>query len=101
MDIEFRSLEELYARLKPALRTKRMELRRTGYTYITEEDIWNYLKDKKWKSARDLELHDMVDDVLNCDALYVDDYLKGKLNQKNRMLYFDNVGDDKYEEEEK
>lgn len=102
MEIEFHSLEELYDRLKPALRTKKVEMRRNGFTYIKEEDIWNYLKEKKWKSASNLGLHDMVDDVLNCDELYIDSYLKEKLNDKNRIIYFDTlVGDDNSEKEEK
>lgn len=101
MEIEFSSLEELYSRLKPALRTKCMEMKRQGFSYITEEDIWNYLKEKKWKNATNLELHEMVDDVLNCDDLYVDSYVKEKLNKKHRTLYFDDVGDEKDEKETK
>ena len=34
MDIKFNSLEELYNRLKPALRTKVIEMHRNGYDYI-------------------------------------------------------------------
>ena len=43
MDIEFSSKEELYQRVKPALKAKTMELKRVGYSYIREIDIWNYL----------------------------------------------------------
>lgn len=102
MDIEFQSLEELYKRLTPALRAKCAEMRREGFTYIKEEDIWNYFKEMKWKSAYNLGLHEMVDDVLNCDSLYIDSYLKEKLNLKNRHVYFDTfVGDDEDEKEKK
>ena len=48
MDITFSSLEELYNRIKPALRTKKEEMKRNGYIYVKEADIWNYLKEKKW-----------------------------------------------------
>lgn len=98
-DIVFNSLEELYIRLKPALSARKSELTRNGLNYITEEDIWNYFKENKWKNAHNLNLHQMVSDIFNCDEILVDDYLKGKLNQKNRTLYFnDNSEDDKNEE---
>ncbi len=88
MEIEFNSLEELYNRLKPALVTKKNEMNRNGYKYIKIEDIWNYLKEIKWKKAKDLSLYEMVSDVLNVDDLLIDDYLKQKLNLKKRELYF-------------
>ena len=44
MELEFSSVEELYNRLKPALRTKLSELSEYGYGYLKIEDIWNYLK---------------------------------------------------------
>jgi hypothetical protein len=76
MDLEFKSLTELYLRMKPALRTKKRELYRGGYKYIKEEDIWNYLKETSWKSACDLALYKMVSDVLNINALELDEYMK-------------------------
>ena len=88
MEIEFNSLEELYNRLKPALTTKKNEMNRNGYKYIKIEDIWNYLKEIKWKKAKDLSLYEMVSDVLNIDDLLIDDYLKQKFNLKNREIYF-------------
>ena len=89
MDLEFKSLEELYNRLRPALNTKMSELKANGYGYLKPEDIWNYLKEKKWKSSHDLMLSDMVSDILNCDNALVDDYFKEKINEKNRKVYFD------------
>lgn len=98
-DIVFNSLQELYIRLKPALLARVSELHRNGFNYITEEDIWNYFKENKWKRSNNLNLHEMVSDIFNCDEILVDDYVKGKLNQKNRTLYFDdNSEDDKNEE---
>lgn len=52
MEVEFNSLEELYQRIKPALTTKKEEMRRSGYVYIKEEDIWNYLKEVKWLNSK-------------------------------------------------
>ena len=87
--MEFSTLEELYNRLKPALRTKKTELKENGYGYLKIEDIWNYLKENKWKKSTNLSLNDMVSDILNADNLLIDDYFKDKLNDKNRKIYFD------------
>lgn len=87
MDLEFNNLSELYERLKPALRTKKNEMNRRGYTYIRLEDIWNYLKEVKWKRASDLSLHEMVSDVLNTQDETIDAYLKQKLKSTNREIY--------------
>lgn len=46
---EFRNLEELYNRIKPALYSKVEELKRNHISYIKEEDIWNYLSSTVWK----------------------------------------------------
>ena len=89
MDIEFNSLEELYNRIKPALSAKKEELRRNGFDYIKEDDVWNYLKEVKWKGSSNLKLYQMVNDVLNTDNRVIDDYLKKNLNMTDRHIYFD------------
>lgn len=89
MDIEFTSVKELYDRLTPALRTKKNEMKRCGYSYIKEEDIWNYLKQIKWQNATDLSLYEMVNDVLNTDNETIDTYIKQKLKNEKRELYLD------------
>jgi len=89
MEVEFKSASELYDRLKPALTTKVEEMRRNGYLYIKEEDVWNYLKEVKWVKSVNLELYQMVSDVLNSDDVSIDNYLKEKLNLRNRKIYFE------------
>ena len=89
-EIKFDSLEELYKRIKPALITKKNEMHRDGYIYIKEEDIWNYLKEVKWENAKGLSLYEMTSDILNTDNLIIDNYLKEKLNLRNRKVYFEN-----------
>lgn len=89
MDIEFNSLQELYNRIKPALKTKMRELHRIGYDYIKEEDIWNYLKETKWMRANDLMLSDMVNDILNSDEIAIDKYMKNKLKVSTRSVYLE------------
>ena len=89
MDIEFNSVNELYKRIEPALRTKKGEMERIGFSYIKEEDIWNYLKEIKWKQSINLSLAEMVDDILNTDELIIDSYLKEKLKKTNRKTYLE------------
>lgn len=82
MDIEFNSIKELYERLLPALNTKVTELKRYDLDYIKKEDIWNYLKDKKWSKANNLLLYEMVDDILNLDNYEIDEYVKEEIRKK-------------------
>lgn len=89
MDFEINSLEELYQRLKPALLTKKSEMHRNGFNYIVEADIWNYLKEIKWRKSNNLSLYEMVNDVLNTDNNLIDSYFKDKLNANDRIIYFD------------
>ena len=49
-----------------------------GINYIDEFDIWKYLGMKKWKSASDLLLYQMVDDIINVDNFVLADYYKNK-----------------------
>ena len=74
MDITFASKEELYKRVKPALRTKINEFKKLGYSYIKETDIWNFLIKKKWKNGNQLCLADIVSDIMHVQKEEVDDY---------------------------
>ncbi|MFA5602598.1 MAG: post-transcriptional regulator [Bacilli bacterium] len=89
MNIEFNSLVELYERLKPAITTKQREFKRLGYDYIKTEDIWNFLKEKKWLKANDLGLHQMVSDIFDLTEYEIDSYVKEKLSSRDRNIYFD------------
>jgi len=79
--MEFSSIAELYARLEPALNAKVADLYRNGIDYIKKEDIWNYLKIKKWQKASNLLLYQMVDDILNTDNVLIDNYVKDNLKK--------------------
>lgn len=78
--IEFRSVKELYDRVKPALYSKVKELRGLGYKYIHEEDIWNYLVLEYWKKKQDLQLCDLINDILYLDNLEISNYVTKKIN---------------------
>ncbi len=104
MDIEFSDIKELYQRLTPALNTKVTELKRNDLDYIKVEDIWNYLKITKWKSANNLLLYQMVDDILNLDNDEIDEYVKGEIRKKvvkpnlENMKWDDDNGKERKEE---
>nr|MBP3258889.1 hypothetical protein [Bacilli bacterium] len=79
--MDFTNLKDLYDRLTPALKSKKEELIRLDCDYITELDIWNYLKDKKWKNSYNLLLYQMVDDILNVENIVIMDYYKNKKSE--------------------
>lgn len=64
---EFASLEELYERITPALNTVRYETKLIYNIDIKNSEVWEYLADKKWKSASNLSLAEMVNDILTID----------------------------------
>lgn len=89
MDIEFNSLKELYDRIKPALTSKRIEMKKYGFYYVKEADIWNYLTSKKWQTSKDLSLSEMVNDIFNSNLDEINDYVVKKMSLENREPYFD------------
>lgn len=90
-DIEFKSVFDLYSRVKPALNTKLKELKREKYDYIKEEDIWNYLIKNKWSEADGLVLCDVVDDILHADNKKIDNFIKDSLKNKNAELLIEEL----------
>lgn len=79
MNFEFSSKEELFIRVRPALRTKSNELNNLGYYFVTDIDIWNYLIQVKWTKSKDLMLCDVVHDIFNVDKTGVVEYAKDRL----------------------
>ena len=77
--IKFSSLEELYDRIRPALRSKIKELKNLKKIYIREEDIFEYLAENKWNNSIDLTLADMVSDILYLDNEKLDEYVQKKI----------------------
>ncbi len=88
-DIKFTSLTELYNRLLPALKCRKSEIKRLNISYLKEEDIWNYLKEKKWNASSNLTLADMVSDILNVDEYLLDEYVKDKMKKIKREIIID------------
>ncbi len=81
MDLNFKSVEELYVRMLPALKTKKNEMKSLKLD-INEIDIWNYFCQNIWNQKNGLTMGEMVDDILNTDS--IDIYVKkGKNNEDN------------------
>ena len=83
MDFTFSSKEELYLRVKPALRAKVSEMERIGYLNIKDLDIWNYLILNKWKNEVGITLFDIVDDILNCDCSLIVNFVEDSKKNKD------------------
>jgi hypothetical protein len=79
--LEFKSLNELYNRVLPALYSKVNELKRQGYKYVTEKDIWNYLVVSNWKNKNDLQLHELISDILYADNYRINEYVMERMNK--------------------
>ena len=94
MDYEFTSQEDLFIKVKPALKAKIAELERLGYKNIREIDIWNYLV-KKWKKGNDLMLCDIVDDILNTDCKNMSEEIEINKSNNNNQIF--NINLEKYE----
>lgn len=67
MNFAFNTKEELFTRVKPALNVKLQELKRSNYSEINEEDIWDYLSYSKWSKSHDLMLSDIVSDIIHAN----------------------------------
>ena len=74
----FSSVEALYKRLTPALKSKKKEFLRLGITSVSEMDIWSCLKDTRWIRSVNLTLADMVNDIM---TLTEEDIAKYKMKR--------------------
>ena len=80
---EYKSQEELYQGLIPAIHVELKLLKKEKYPGITESDIWNYLKESKWKNSINLTLSDMVQDILHTDN---HEFIKYKKSRKENVF---------------
>ena len=62
--MEFTSLQQLYKILIPAFNAKKRIILNSKYKYITNENIWTYLRENKWRNYCGLTLSDMVNDIM-------------------------------------
>ena len=76
MELKFKTLKDLYNRLKPALDSKVHEFKLSGFKYVENQDLWNYLKDKKWVNSSNLDLAQMVEDIFTLTIEEIINYRK-------------------------
>lgn len=82
VDEKFNSITELYRRVLPALRSKKKELTINKLPFITEKDIWDYLRDYKWNKETNLTLFDIVNDILTVKESDLVEYMNSKYNTR-------------------
>ncbi len=82
MDYEFSSLEELYKRVRPALKSKVDELQKYGNLSISMYDLWKCLIINKWRCGTGLMLSDIVDDILNTSFDEINSYYMKMINDE-------------------
>ncbi len=85
-EIQFGSQEELYKRIFPALMSKKKMVKLSGFKYINENDIWDYLRFNKWNRSYGLELCDMISDILNTDNNLIVEYYHTKYMSKQNVV---------------
>ena len=65
--MEFSSQQELYNKLIPVFNVKKRLINNSEYKDITNEDIWNYLIENKWRTYHNLTISDIVNDIITLD----------------------------------
>ena len=65
--MEFASQYELYKKILPAFKVKKRLLEHNQINDITNEDIWKYLIENKWRQTYGLTLSEMVNDIINLE----------------------------------
>ncbi|WP_342505286.1 post-transcriptional regulator [Sporosarcina sp. FSL K6-2383] len=58
--------EQLFTQMLPVIESKKTELHLYGYPTITNEDIWTFCIQKKWrkKEIETMRIHEMVNEIL-------------------------------------
>lgn len=75
--MEFGSLQQLYKKLIPAFNVKKRLILNSKYNEITNENIWVYLTETKWKIAKNLSLPEMINDIITVDLEEINNYMEG------------------------
>lgn len=85
-DVTFKNLTELYKRVLPALRSKRKTLMMDKIDCISENMIWNCLRETKWSKSNviNLTLCDIVDDILMITEQELINYFAGLEKRKEK-----------------
>lgn len=86
MNNGFKTIDDLYKRLKPALYSKVVELKRQGLDYIKEKDIFNYLLESSWNKKDNLSIAELTNDILYLDNNLITNYVMNMLKNTERSI---------------
>lgn len=87
----FSSLEELYKRVEPALKSKVKDLTRSGVNYVQKADVWNYLKNNLWCKKNGLTLGEIVNDIMTVSNGELEIYVQNLLANEKRTRKEENI----------
>ncbi len=76
--MEYTNQLELYLKLIPAFNVKKRLINYTRHKHITNENIWHYLVETKWKISYNLTISDIVNDIITVDVDLINKYMGGK-----------------------
>ena len=65
--MEYTSQNDLYKKLLPVFNVKKRLILHSKYKNITNEDIWLYLIETKWKKSHNLCISEIVNDIITID----------------------------------
>lgn len=65
--MEYTSQYDLYKKLLPVFNVKKRLILHSKYKNITNEDIWLYLVETKWKKSHNLCISEIVNDIITID----------------------------------
>mgnify|MGYP003290308950 CR=1 FL=1 len=72
--VEFKSIKELKNKVYPVLSIKKKYFSKLGYV-VTEDMIFDYLSENKWKKSSDLRFFQIINDIIRLDG---DDLIEKK-----------------------
>lgn len=65
--MEYTSQFDLYKKLIPVFNVKKRLILHSKYKNITNENIWLYLIETKWKKSHNLGISEIVNDIITID----------------------------------
>ena len=74
--MEFTSQQELYKKLLPVFNVKKRLIQNSKYKDITNQDIWFYLIETKWKTYHNLTISDIINDIITLDLELINKAIK-------------------------
>lgn len=74
--MEYASQHDLYKKLLPVFNVKKRLVIHSKYKYITNENIWLYLIETKWKKSYNLTISEIVNDIITIDLEEINKSIK-------------------------